>query len=111
MSYYKHHIYFCLNERKSGAESCVISGSIELFDYMKLKVKEANLEDGYKIRVNKAGCLGRCSEGPVIVIYPEAIWYQCKTTNDIDEVIEQHLQKKQIVQNLKLSDIFIKKEK
>lgn len=104
MSYYKYHIYFCLNERKNGTESCANSGSIELFNFMKLKVKEANLEDVENIRINKAGCLGRCALGPVIVIYPEAIWYQCKTNEDIEEIIEQHLRKKQIVSRLKLED-------
>lgn len=44
-----------------------------------------------KIRVSKALCLGRCSEGPCIVIYPEAIWYTYATEADIDEIINTHL--------------------
>ncbi len=44
-----------------------------------------------KIRVSKSGCLGRCSSGPCIVIYPEGIWYTYSSFADIDEIIQSHL--------------------
>jgi (2Fe-2S) ferredoxin len=37
------------------------------------------------------GCLGFCSAGPLMVVYPEGIWYQPKTPDDIDEIFESHL--------------------
>lgn len=44
-----------------------------------------------KFRVSKTGCLGRCSSGPGIVIYPEGVWYTYASTEDIDEIIHSHL--------------------
>ena len=52
------------------------------------------------MRVNNAGCLNRCALGPVLVIYPEGVWYHYQTTDDIDEIIESHLQHDKIVTRL-----------
>lgn len=47
-----------------------------MFQYAKARIKETNLDgQGSAIRINKAGCLGRCAEGPVMVVYPEETWY------------------------------------
>ncbi len=43
------------------------------------------------IRINTAGCMDRCEEGPVMVIYPEGTWYTYMDKEDIDEIIEKHL--------------------
>ncbi len=44
-----------------------------------------------KIRVNKAGCLDHCADGPVMVVYPEGIWYTFIDTEDVEEIIQSHL--------------------
>ena len=54
------------------------------------------------MRVNKAGCLDRCTEGPVLVIYPDNIWYKYETKDDIDEIITSHIVNDKIVQRLKI---------
>ena len=95
MSYYKHHVFFCTNQRNDGRASCQDHNAQELRDYLKKKVKEAGLSGPGKIRINNAGCLDRCGQGPVLVIYPEETWYQYKTREDIDEIFEQHLIKNQ----------------
>jgi len=54
------------------------------------------------MRVNKAGCLDRCTEGPVLVIYPDNIWYKYESKDDIDEIISSHIVNDKIVQRLKI---------
>jgi len=54
------------------------------------------------IRVNKAGCLDRCTEGPVMVIYPDNVWYSYKNKEDIDEIIQSHLVENKEVKRLKI---------
>lgn len=66
---------------------------------MKKKAKEMGLKG---IRVNGAGCLDRCELGPVVVIYPEGIWYSPKNEADCDAILEQHLRQGQIVEQLKI---------
>ncbi|WP_419760260.1 (2Fe-2S) ferredoxin domain-containing protein [Acidisoma sp.] len=84
------HIFVCCNRRPDGHArgSCAARGSEALRDYMKARVKEAKIPHA---RVNMAGCLDRCEEGPCIVIYPEGVWYRIETRGDVDAVIEQHL--------------------
>ena len=100
MSYYKNHIFFCTNQRRDGRASCQDHNAQEMRDYLKKKVKEAGLAGPGGVRVNNAGCLDRCGQGPVLVIYPEETWYQFKTKEDIDEILEQHLKNNKAVQRL-----------
>ena len=54
------------------------------------------------VRINIAGCLDRCEEGPVIVVYPEGVWYSYIDQEDVDEIIEEHLLQGRIVERLKI---------
>jgi len=98
--YYERHIFFCLNERKSGEECCARQAAQVGFDRCKLKVRELGLAGPAKVRVNKAGCLDRCAAGPVAVVYPEAVWYTYVDADDIDEIVESHLKNGQVVERL-----------
>ena len=55
-----------------------------------------------KVRVNTSGCLDRCSEGPVMVVYPDDVWYTYVDKNDVDEIISEHLQNGRVVERLKI---------
>ena len=99
-SYYERHIFFCLNERKNGEESCANHRAQEGFDRCKSQVKTAGLSGPGKVRVNKAGCLDRCAAGPVAVVYPEAVWYTYVDAEDIDEIVESHLKNGKVVERL-----------
>lgn len=98
---YTHHIFCCTNRRPPGHERgcCAEKGAEGLRDYMKASVKALGLP---KTRVNTAGCLDRCELGPCMVIYPEGVWYSCKTKEDVDEVIREHLQGGRVVERLRL---------
>jgi (2Fe-2S) ferredoxin len=102
MSYYKHHLFFCLNERTNGEACCASQGAQAAFDHCKTRVKAEDLAGPGGVRVNKAGCLDRCAGGPVAVVYPEATWYTFVDAQDIDEIVESHLKNGQVVQRLVL---------
>jgi (2Fe-2S) ferredoxin len=75
----------------AGKQCCANSGGEPFFEHMKAKLLEQGLHGPGKIRISKSGCLGRCSLGPCIVIYPEGVWYTYATMADIDEIIDSHL--------------------
>ena len=102
MSYYTKHIFMCINQREDGKECCNDKKSLEIFDYTKKKCISMKLQKKGGIRVNKAGCLDRCAEGPVMVIYPDNIWYKYKDKNDIDEIIDKHIINNKVVTKLKI---------
>ena len=102
MSYYRHHVFFCLNQRDGGENCCSNHGSAELHAYAKKRIKELKLNGRGQFRMNQAGCLDRCDEGPVIVVYPEEVWYSYATQADIDEIIDNHLQGGRPVERLRI---------
>ena len=103
MSYFDKHVFFCTNQRKDGSDCCNNHGAEKARDYMKKKVKELDLSTRKnKIRINAAGCMDRCDDGPVIVVYPEATWYTYVDNSDLDEIIEEHLKHGRIVERLKI---------
>jgi (2Fe-2S) ferredoxin len=71
-------------------------------DYAKQRCKALNLNGQGKVRINNAGCLDRCQEGPVIVVYPEETWYTYVDKHDIDEIVEEHLVNGRVVERLKI---------
>jgi hypothetical protein len=103
MSYYKHHIFFCLNQRDKGEDCCARHNAQEAFDHCKARVKSLGLNGPGGVRVNKAGCLDRCAGGPVAVVYPEGTWYSFVDKSDIDEIIDRHLTQGEPVERLMLA--------
>ncbi len=68
---------------------------------MKARAKELGIPG---IRVNSAGCLDRCEFGPVLVIYPEGVWYRAETREDVDEILAVHVQEGGRVGRLMLTE-------
>jgi (2Fe-2S) ferredoxin len=99
-SYYKHHVFFCLNQRSGAEECCANHHAQAAFDHCKAMVKKAGLAGPGQVRVNKAGCLDRCAAGPVAVVYPEGVWYSFVDKADIEEIVESHLVKGKVVERL-----------
>jgi (2Fe-2S) ferredoxin len=102
VSYYKYHVFFCTNQREGGLQCCAQSGAVDIREYAKAKIKELGMSGEGGVRVNTAGCLDRCALGPVLVVYPEAIWYSYVDRDDIDEIIEQHLIQGRVVERLQI---------
>ncbi len=102
MSYYRHHVFFCVNQREPGQACCGNHSSKAMRDYAKERIKLLGLAGPGKVRVNTAGCLDRCEQGPVIVIYPEGVWYTYVDKEDVDEIIEQHLRHGRVVKRLQI---------
>lgn len=102
MSYFKHHVFFCCNQREAGESCCNNHGAAAMQTYAKERVAALKLKGKGKVRINKAGCLDRCDDGPVIVVYPEAVWYTYVDQSDIDEIIDEHLVGGRVVERLKI---------
>ncbi|WP_142849187.1 ferredoxin [Telmatospirillum sp. J64-1] len=100
--YFRIHVFACTNRRPDGHKrgSCAARGSEGLRNYLKARSKELGL--GEDVRINAAGCLDRCELGPVMVIYPEGIWYSYHSDEDVDEILQTHLIEGKRVERLML---------
>lgn len=102
MSHFRHHVFFCCNQREKGSRCCNEQGASELRDYAKKRVKALGQSGEGKVRINMAGCLDRCDEGPVLVVYPDEVWYTYVDRDDIDEIVEEHLVNGRPVERLRI---------
>ena len=102
MSYYRHHVFFCCNQRDAPEACCANHGAVALAAYAKDRIKALGQNGKGRVRINRAGCLDRCEEGPIIVVYPEGVWYTYVDRSDIDEIIDRHILKGEIVERLRI---------
>ena len=88
--FFRTHVFCCTNRRPEGHPKgcCAAKGSEALRDHMKARAKELGLAD---VRINASGCLDRCELGPTVVIYPEGVWYTCRTEDDVEEILRVHV--------------------
>jgi (2Fe-2S) ferredoxin len=101
-SYYRYHVFFCINQREGGQPCCADKGAVAMRDYAKARIKALKLDGPGQVRINQAGCMDRCSQGPTIVVYPEGVWYRYSGQSDIDEIIEEHLRHGRPVKQLRI---------
>ena len=100
--FFEKHFFCCINKRPESNPKgcCSLKDSEKLQIELKKKIKDLKLNK--KIRINKSGCLDRCELGPVMVIYPEGVWYSFKNSVDIDEILNSHLLNNKVVERLKI---------
>ena len=90
MSHYRRHAFFCTNQR-DGRACCQDHDADATRLYARDRVRAAGESGPGGVRVNASGCLGRCSEGPVVVVYPEGVWYTYLSRADVDRIVDGHL--------------------
>lgn len=90
---FKRHVFVCTSGKK-----CPDKGSVEICARLKELSKAAGVRR--TIRVNKSGCLSQCSHGPMIVVYPEQIWYSGVSLDDVEELFERAVLRGEVVTRL-----------
>lgn len=93
---FERHVFVC-----TGGDWCATLDGDGLGVHARLKkaVKEAGLTG--RVRINHAGCLDQCGYGPMIVIYPDTVWYWGVQPDDVDEIVREHLQGGRPVERLR----------
>lgn len=94
MGQYTRHVFIC-----SIGKTCVKAGGEDLFRSMKRAVREAGIAGS--VRVNKAGCMNQCGHGPMVVVYPEDVWYGAVDETGGRAIVEQHLVGGEVVDHLR----------
>lgn len=103
-NFYQKHVFFCTNRKTNGKKCCAEGDSERLAEFAKQQLRQRELFGEGKIRVSKSACLGRCQQGPCMVIYPEGTWYTYQNEADILSIIEQHCVNNQLVTRLLIAE-------
>lgn len=92
MEIWRSHVLVC-----AGA-GCVSSGCREVRDNLIQGVMEFGLQG--EVKVIETGCIGSCDLGPIVVVYPEGVFYQKVKAEDVRVIAEEHLFKGRVVERL-----------
>jgi (2Fe-2S) ferredoxin len=81
---YERHVFVC-----TSGKTCPDQGSVELHEALKLAARDAC--GPVTVRVNKSGCLSQCGFGPMVVVYPDNVWYAGVAVADVSDIVTEHL--------------------
>ena len=99
--FYKRHMFFCTNQKAAGG-GCGTLSVDDMQAFAKMYLQALDMWGEGKCRVSKSGCLGRCADGPVCVVYPDGVWYTYVDEADVKEILEKHLLNGEIVNRLQI---------
>ena len=82
-----HHLFVCASFRTNGTPqgACHKKNSTSLLQYLETELSDRDMTD---VTVSSTGCLNRCEQGPVMIVYPENHWYGKVDEEKIDAVLD-----------------------
>jgi (2Fe-2S) ferredoxin len=104
MAAFTHHLFVCGNTRSPGHPrgSCDPDARQSLREAFKKELKRAGV--AATTRANQAGCLDQCEHGPVVVIYPQEIWYGPVCVEDVPRIVARTIVGGEILDDLQIVD-------
>jgi (2Fe-2S) ferredoxin/predicted nicotinamide N-methyase len=102
MEPFRHHVFVCTQEKPEGVPSCPASGSFQILGALHGELGKQGLSND--VQVSTCGCLGLCDDGPIMIVYPEGVWYRKLKANDVPEIVTSHLKSGTVVSRLVWND-------
>lgn len=103
MEPFRHHVYVCTQEKPEGIPSCSSSNALKVLQALEREVLAQGLDD--EVQITTCGCMGLCDDRPVIIVYPEGVWYHKVQEQDAGEIVASHLANGRIVSRLVWTDL------
>ena len=88
----KYHVFICTSCRINGQQKgfCHTKGAVGLVEKFIEEIEDRGLSDD--VMITNTGCFGICEKGPIIVVYPEGIWYGNVSDGDVERIVDEHFE-------------------
>ena len=98
----KYHVFVCTSSRINGQQKgyCFSKDSVGIVQAFMEEIEARELTD--EVMVTNTGCFGICSQGPIVVVYPEGVWYKEVSIEDVAQIVESHFENGQKVERLEI---------
>lgn len=98
----KKHIFICTSSRVNGQPKgfCQNKSAPELVGVFMEEIEERGM--GGEVFVSNTGCFALCEQGPIVVVYPDNVWYGAVTPEDVEKIMDQHIEGGNPVKRLEL---------
>lgn len=96
------HIFVCTSSRPNGQQKgfCHTKDGVSVLGKFIEELEERGLSG--EVMVSNTGCFGLCEQGPVVVVYPDNVWYGSVTPDDVEAIMEEHIEGGGIVTRLQI---------
>jgi (2Fe-2S) ferredoxin len=93
---FKHHIFICTQSKPPMVPSCGATGSPEILDMFRKEIFNAGLEND--VMVSSSGCIGLCTRGANVIVYPSGKWYTAVKADDVKKIVDDHIKGGNVVE-------------
>lgn len=102
MEPFRHHLFVCTQEKPEGVTSCPCNGSWRVLAALEREVASQGLDN--EVQLSTCGCLGLCEDGPIVITYPDGVYYHKVQESDVPEIVSSHLRDGKVVARLAWTD-------
>jgi len=98
----KYHIFVCTSSRVNGQQKgiCHTKLSADIVNNLLEEIRDRDL--GGEVMVSNTGCFALCEKGPIMVVYPDNVWYGGVSPGDVEEIMDEHIEGGNVVKRLEL---------
>lgn len=102
MEPFRHHVFVCTQQKAEGVTSCPVNNSLQVVEALRKEIAANGLSND--VQLNTCSCLGLCDSGPIMITYPEGVWYAGIKPQDAAEIVASHLRDGKPVSRLLRAD-------
>ncbi|MDF2500187.1 MAG: ferredoxin, 2Fe-2S [Anaerosporomusa subterranea] len=86
------HIFVCTSSRPTGQQKgmCLTKEGVNVMMKFMEAIEERDL--GGDVAITNTGCFGLCEQGPIVVVYPDNVWYKKVSADDVEEIMDKHIE-------------------
>ena len=103
MEPFRFHVFVCMQEKPKDVACCTASGSAAVLEALNNELAACGLRD--EVQVTTTSCMGTCENGPVMIAYPQGVWYSKVTPGDVRQIVFAHVNGGAVVERLVRRDV------